>query len=84
MTEKRNRELQKKICSDFGADLDSAVCQEVGQLMEECPECRVYYDTMTRSVKLYRAVEDDEHLPAEVSERLFKCLDLDDLQEKKS
>ena len=82
MTVKRDKELQKKLCADFGADLDSELCQEVGQFMEECPECRVYYDTMTRSVKLYRAVEDEESLPDEVAERLFKCLDLDDLDKK--
>lgn len=81
MTKKHDKKLQKKICADFGADLDSAVCQEVGQLMEECPECKVYYDTMTRSVKLYRIVEDDEQVPDEVSERLYKCLNLDKLEE---
>ena len=83
MSVKHDKELQKKICSDFGADLDSDVCKEVGQLMEECPECRIYYDTMSRSVKLYRSVEDDESVPEGVSERLFKCLDLEDLHKKK-
>jgi hypothetical protein len=78
MADKRKRdvELQKQICAEFGADLDSPLCQEVGEMMDECPECRVYYDTMKRSVKLYRVVEDSEELPESVSERLFKCLDL--------
>ena len=73
-------ELQKKICHDFGADLGSKLCQEVGSMMEECPECKVYYDTMQRSVKLYRVVEDECDLPDSVSERLFKVLKLDDLK----
>ncbi len=77
MSPKRDMKLQKKICAEFGADLDSALCQEVGEMMEECPECRVYYDTMQRSVKLYRTVEDEQSLPEEVSERLFRCLKLD-------
>lgn len=80
MNRQQKEELQKKICADFGADLEDAVCREVGKLMEECPECKVYYDTMTRSVKLYRIVEEDENLPDEVSERLYKCLDLDKLE----
>jgi len=80
MATKRDIKLQKKICAEFGADLDSPLCQEVGDLMDECPECRVYYDTMKRSVKLYRVAEDEESLPASVSERLFKCLNLDQIE----
>ena len=57
MKPKHDVELQKKICQDFGADLGSELCQEVGSFMEECPECKVFYDTMQRSVKLYRVVE---------------------------
>jgi predicted anti-sigma-YlaC factor YlaD len=82
MSHKEKRDLQQKICADFGADLDSEVCKEVGDFMEQCPECRVYYDTITRSVKLYRIVEEDEQVPEEVSERLYKCLDLDKLDEE--
>ncbi len=48
--------------------------------MEECPECKVYYDTIQRSVKLYRVVENECELPDSVSERLFKVLDLDQLR----
>lgn len=80
MTPKHDNELQKKICLDFGADIGSELCQEVGLLLEECPECKVYYDTMQRSVKLYRVVEGDCDLPDSVSERLFKVLNLDDLK----
>jgi predicted anti-sigma-YlaC factor YlaD len=80
MKPKHNVELQKKICLEFGADLDSELCQEVGSLMEECPECRVYYDTMKRSVQLFRVVEDDCDVPDEVSERLFKVLELEKLK----
>ena len=80
MIPKHDVELQKKICLDFGADIGSELCQEVGLLMQECPECKVYYDTMQRSVKLYRVVEDECKLPESVSERLFKVLNLDQLK----
>lgn len=80
MTQKRDLELQKKICQDFGADLGSEFCEEVGSFMEECPECRVFYDTIQRSVKLYRVVEDDCEVPEDVSNRLFKILNLDKLK----
>ncbi|NQV29517.1 MAG: hypothetical protein HQ508_01400 [Candidatus Marinimicrobia bacterium] len=80
MTPKHNIELQKKICLDFGADLGSELCKEVGLLMEECPECKVYYDTMQRSIKLYKVSENECELPEPVSERLFKVLNLDKLK----
>lgn len=82
MKQQRDIELQKKICMDFGADIGSELCREVGLLMEECPECKVYYDTMQRSVKLYRVVENECELPESVSERLFKVLNLDDLKKE--
>lgn len=74
---KRDIKLQAKICSEFGADLDSPLCEEVGKLMDECPDCRIYYDTMKRSVKLYRSVESDQRIPDEIAERLFKVLQLE-------
>jgi ferredoxin len=80
MKPKHNVELQNKICMEFGADLDSELCQEVGALMEECPECKVYYDTMKRSVQLFRVIEDECEVPDAVSERLFKVLELEKLK----
>ena len=80
MKPKHDIELHKKICMDFGEDIGSEFCKEVGLLMDECPECKVYYDTIQRSVKLYRVVEDDCELPESVSERLFKVLDLEKLK----
>lgn len=80
MKPKHDVELQKKICQDFGADIGSELCQEVGSFMEECPECKVFYDTMQRSVKLYRVTEGECELPERVSDRLFKVLDLDNLK----
>ncbi|HCW77125.1 MAG TPA: hypothetical protein DHU63_11395 [Candidatus Marinimicrobia bacterium] len=74
---KRDVGLQAQICSEFGADLDSQLCEEVGKLMDECPDCRIYYDTMKRSVKLYRTAEADQRIPDEIAERLFKVLQLD-------
>ena len=80
MKPKHDVELQKKICQDFGADIGSELCQEVGSFMEECPECKVFYDTMQRSVKLYRVTEGECELPTGVSDRLFKVLNLDNLK----
>lgn len=82
MKSEHDIELQKKICLDFGADIGSELCREVGALMEQCPECKIYYDTMQRSVKLYRVVEDERDMPDGVSERLFKVLKLSDLGKK--
>ena len=80
MTMKNNTErdtkLQAKICADFGADLDSPLCEEVGKLMDDYPEIRTYYETLKRSVKLYQSCECEQTVPAEVSERLLNILKL--------
>lgn len=82
MNAKRNLELQKSICEAFGEDIGGDVCEEIGQFMEECPECQVYFDTMERSVKLYKASEKAEEVPPFVAERLYKVLKLNHNESK--
>lgn len=80
MGSKLNNQKIQKICDLFGEDLDSQFCHEVAQIMDECPECRVFYDSIKRSVKWFRLAEEEEDVPRDVRERLFKVLHLEDFQ----
>ncbi len=71
-----DKEIKKLICDQMGADLDDQVCEELQQYMDECPECKVLFDSVNKVVKLYRHYEEDQDVPEDVSRRLFKVLNL--------
>ncbi len=65
-------------------ELDDRMCQELQRHMSGCENCRVVYDTLTRTIFLYQAEVTDEKLPDAVRERLFNTLNIDDLLKPKA
>ena len=55
------------------------VCEEIERHMRECSDCRVFVDTLKKSILLYQQQESQIEFPASSRERLFKKLDLEDL-----
>ena len=74
--------VYKQICDFMGEDLDTPVCKEVADHLERCPNCRVYLDTVKKTVTLCQEVEKESGVPDEVKDRLFKILDLEDYSSK--
>lgn len=72
-----HKEVHKKICDFMGEDLNTPVCKEVAEHLESCPNCKVYLDTVKKTVTLCQEVEKDKNMPVDVKNRLFKVLDLD-------
>ena len=71
--------------SDFiDGELDDVVCQELQRHMAGCENCRVVFDTTTRTIYLYQSSANEIELPAGARERLFDTLNLDDLLKPKS
>lgn len=77
-----HREVVKQICDFMGEDLDAPACREVAEHLKICPTCQVQLDTIKRTVTLCRDIVDNEKLPTDVSERLFRVLNLNDLGKK--
>ncbi len=75
---KHNDELKKLICQQMGEDIDAPVCDEIINHLEECPECKVHFDSVKNVVKIYRITEEEKDVPEDVSQRLFKVLNLKD------
>jgi predicted anti-sigma-YlaC factor YlaD len=79
---KEAEEMVKQICDYMGEELDSPACKEVQQHLESCPTCKVYFDTVKKTVTLCRQCEEEEAMPDEVKTRLFKVLHLEQIQNK--
>ncbi len=73
----------KEICDLLGENFDDPSCQEVLDHLNNCPTCKVYYDTVKKTVFLCKEADCPEELPAEAEERLMKILDLEMIVEKR-
>jgi predicted anti-sigma-YlaC factor YlaD len=86
MKHEHNLECQNLLgnLSDFiSGELDEEVCQVLQRHMAGCENCRVVFDTTTRTIYLYQASANEIELPAGARERLFDTLHLDDLLKPK-
>ncbi len=83
MNENEHKAIIKQICDFMGEDIDSPVCQEVADHLKMCPACRVNFDTVKKTVTLCRDLDEEKKMPADVSKRLFKVLNLDEIKNSK-
>lgn len=63
-------------------ELDDELCAEIAQHLENCDNCRIVLDTLRKTVYLYRASAEDDALPVDIRERLFKSLNIQDYLEE--
>jgi predicted anti-sigma-YlaC factor YlaD len=82
MNSPMHKEVYKQICDFMGEDLDAPVCKEVSEHLESCPKCKVYLDTVKKTVTICQETEKEKELPQDIKKRLFKVLNLGDLSTK--
>ncbi len=73
------QEFLSQISDYLDNDIDPITCDELERHLVDCPNCRVFVDTLKKTVYLYQQREADIDVPSGVRERLFKVLSLDDL-----
>jgi len=66
----------EQICEALGEDLDSPMCREIQEHLDECEECCAYVDSIKRTVYFCRQQLSKKDVPAEVDARLWKVLNL--------
>jgi hypothetical protein len=59
------------------------LCRRVEEHLKECPECRMYVDTLKKTVVLYRSLG-DEKVPGPVQKRLFKTIRLAEIKSEEN
>lgn len=57
-------------------ELTAELCKEIEKHLEGCDDCRIVLNTTRRTIDLVH-MPADENVPADVRERLFKRLKLD-------
>ncbi len=71
-----DKQLLDSLQSQFGKDIDSEVMENIAKHMKDCPDCKIYVDSVKHTVKIYRTTEKNQSVPEDVSDRLFKTLKL--------
>lgn len=72
-------EFLSQISDYLDNNIDPLTCDELEKHLADCLNCRVFVDTLKKTVYLYQKQEADIDVPSEVRGRLFKVLSLDDL-----
>jgi anti-sigma factor (TIGR02949 family) len=71
-------ELLGSLSAYIDGDLNPELCQELERHLAGCDNCRVILNTTRRTIDLVHAPTEMLDVPADVRERLFKRLNLDD------
>lgn len=79
MNSPMHKEVYKQICDFMGEDLNTPVCKEVAEHLESCPNCKVYLDTVKKTVTICQETEKEKEIPQDIKNRLFKVLNIGDL-----
>jgi anti-sigma factor (TIGR02949 family) len=75
---KNCRHLLNSLSEFVDGSLAENLCVEIQRHLEDCPDCSVVVDTLRKTVYLYRTTAEPPDVPADVKERLYQCLELDD------
>jgi anti-sigma factor RsiW len=59
-------------------ELDDDLCKEIENHLGECENCRIVVDTLRKTIYLYRETNESVDLPADIQQRLFQRLNLED------
>lgn len=77
-----DQESCQQLLSTLGEYVDGSLsadlCAELEHHMQNCQRCRIVVNTMKKTVELYHETSEEESIPAEVRERLFLKLNLED------
>ena len=72
------RKLLNSLSDYVDGDLQQELCDEIELHMEDCENCRIVIDTLSKTVSLYQTSSESTVVPDEVRQRLFHRLDLDE------
>ena len=76
MAKKMDEQL-KLISEHLCDDLDAQACKELIDVLKKSKDCRIYFDTVKKTVGLCRENDCPEDLPEDINQRLFEKLGLE-------
>ena len=75
-------ELLSSLSDYVDGELREDLCREIEKHLAGCANCRIVVDTLKKTIYLYHETSRTGEVPADVRERLFKRLDLEEYLKK--
>jgi anti-sigma factor (TIGR02949 family) len=72
------RQLLNSLSDYVDGDLPQELCDEIELHMNDCDNCRIVVDTLSKTISLYQTSSEPAVVPEDVRQRLFHRLDLDE------
>ncbi len=72
------RQLLNSLSDYVDKDLQQELCDEIELHMEDCDNCRIVVDTLSKTISLYQTSSNPAVVPEEIRQRLYHRLDLDE------
>jgi anti-sigma factor (TIGR02949 family) len=72
------QDLLGNLSAYIDGDLNGELCAEIRRHMAGCENCRIVFDTLTKTIYLYHESAQQVEIPVEVRGRLFETLHLDE------
>lgn len=72
------RELLSSLSDYVDGTLGEELCIELERHLSSCENCQVVIDTLKKTIYLYKVTTTSPELPADIRQRLYHRLDLDE------
>jgi anti-sigma factor (TIGR02949 family) len=71
------KDVVKNLNAYIDGELDASLCSELEAHLETCSNCRIVVNTLKRTIEICQTDGRQTRLPADVRERLYHTLNLD-------
>jgi anti-sigma factor (TIGR02949 family) len=83
MTEHNHcHQILEELSEYLDGSLSETLCAELERHMCECDDCQVVYNTMKKTIDLYRKASPGGDVPDDVRSRLYARLNLEDFLDR--
>lgn len=70
------KEVMSHICDSLGEELDSPKCLAIKNHLDECPDCRQYFNSVEKTIEFYKLY--NMEFNPDAHNRLLNILGLED------
>lgn len=72
------KDVMQHICESLGEDLNSERCVAIKHHLDNCNDCKSYFDSVKITINLYKSYNVD--LPSDSHKKLMNLLNLSDCE----
>ncbi len=72
------KEIAKQISEYLDGELKGQYLEALENHLDGCTDCQNVVHSMKKTIELFQIVEENDSIPEDVRQRLFRCLELDD------